>query len=260
MKTHPGPLVADARELTADERHRHSRTTAIPAIGEQGQARLRAASVAVVGAGGLGSPVLTYLVGAGVGRLTIIDNDVVEVHNLQRQVVHGTGTVGVPKVTSAADRLRDLNPEVEIIERDLRLDPSNAVAELGGHDLLVDATDNLPVRFAMADAADTLDLPVVYGSVSSTRAQVTVFRTSWGIGLRDLLDEDQQSGVTKLDDVGVFAPLTGIAGSWMAVEVIKLITGVGDPLIGRLLYLDALTATPQVLPLVARAPMAHSHG
>ncbi|MGA4669974.1 HesA/MoeB/ThiF family protein [Propionibacteriaceae bacterium Y1923] len=251
MKTHPEALVAEARELSPDERHRHSRTIAIPAFGEQAQARLRAASVAVVGAGGLGSPVLTYLVGAGIGRLTIIDNDVVEVHNLQRQVVHGTGSVGVPKVTSAANRLRDLNPEVEIVERDLRLEPTNALAELGGHDLLVDATDNLPVRFAMADAAEQLDLPVVYGSVSSTRAQVTVFRKSWGIGLRDLLDEDQQPGVTKLDDVGVFAPLTGIAGSWMAVEAVKLICGIGDPLIGRVLYLDALTADPQVVPLVA---------
>ena len=260
MNTHPGPLVADARELNPDERHRHSRTTAIPAIGEQGQARLRASSVVVVGAGGLGSPVLTYLVGAGVGRVTIIDNDVVEVHNLQRQVVHGTAAVGTPKVTSAADRLRDLNPEVEIVERELRLDTTNVLAELAGHDLVIDATDNLAVRFAMADAAAQLDLPVVYGSVSSTRAQVTVFRKSWGIQLRDLLDEDQQSGVTKLDDVGVFAPLTGIAGSWMAVEAIKLITGVGDPLIGRLLYLDALTANPHVLPLSPREQAVASRG
>lgn len=246
------PLVPRARPLTEAEARRHSRTTDIPLVGEDGQSRLRQARVAVVGAGGLGSPVLTYLAGAGIGTLTIIDNDVVEEHNLQRQVVHGTAAIGTAKVDSAVARLADLNPEVDLVARDIRLTSDNAVEELRGHDLVVDATDNLVVRFAIADAAAELDLPVVYGSVSSSRAQITIFRESWGLGLRDLVREDQADGVTKLNDVGVLAPLTGMAGSLMATEAMKLIMGVGDPLFGRLVHLDAFSGRIDTLTLTPR--------
>lgn len=246
----PEPLITVGPELTPDQRRRHART--IAALGEQAQRRLLASRVLVVGAGGLGSPVLTYLAASGVGHLTLVDHDAVEVHNLQRQVIHGTDAVGRPKVDSAADRLRSLNPDVHLDTRQVRLDATNAVDEFTGHDLVVDATDNLAVRFAISDAAHRLDLPVVYGSVSSTRAQVTVFRRSWGIELRDLVEESQAEGVTRLDEVGVLGPLTGIAGSVMATEAVKLLSGVGAPLVGRVLYLDALTAEPQIIPLEVR--------
>lgn len=233
-----------------DAASRHSRTIAVPGIGPEGQARISAASVCLVGVGGLGSPVATYLTGAGVGRLTIVDHDRVEEHNLQRQVIHSTRAVGELKVLSAAMALRELNPEVHVVPRDLLLDADNAVEVLAGHDLVVDATDNLPVRFAIADAAEELDLPVVYGSVSSTRAQVTVFRASLGHCLRNLVDESQAEGVTRLDEVGVLGPLTGMAGSAMAIEALKLLAGAGEPLIGRLLYLDAFSGEPTMLDLL----------
>lgn len=247
-----GPLVAPGPELSDAEASRYARSTAIRALGSEGQRRLRAARVCVVGAGGLGSPVLAYLAGAGVGRLTVVDHDTVEVHNLHRQVIHDTGGVGTLKAESAAAHLRGLNPDVEVEARPVRLEATNAASVLAGHDVLVDATDNIPVRYAIADAAAELDLPVVWGAVSGVAAQVSVFWASRGVGLRTLFPTPPPpQDVTHIDDVGVLGPMTGVAGSLMAVEVIKLVTGAGEPLFGRILFYDSLRASVAEVPLGA---------
>ncbi|HSN43569.1 MAG TPA: HesA/MoeB/ThiF family protein, partial [Propionibacteriaceae bacterium] len=215
------PLAAPVVPLTEAERVRYARTMAVPAIGEVGQQRLRAASVCVVGAGGLGSPVLSYLVGAGVGRLTVIDNDHVEEHNLQRQVLHDMPHVGRPKATSATERLRLLNPDVDLHPVTERLDADSASRLLAGHDIVVDATDNLATRFALDDTCAALGIPLVWGAVQSTVGQVSVFWHAYGPGLRDLIAPDAVPLAT-IDTVGAFGPMVGMVGSAMAVEVVKL--------------------------------------
>jgi len=249
-----GPLVEPGPELTAAEAHRYSRTVALDALGPDAQRRLRAARVCVVGAGGLGSPVLTYLAGAGVGTLGVVDHDVVEVHNLHRQVIHATDALGAPKADSATGRLRGLDPNVDVVTHRVRITAETAVDTLRGYHLVVDATDNVAARWAIAEACTELDLPVVWGAVSATNAQVTVFRTTWGVDLRTLWPEPPTDKVATIDQVGVLGPMTGVTGSLMAVEVIKLVTGTGRPLVGRLLYYDALAATTSELPLVATPP------
>lgn len=241
------PLVEPGPPLTPAQVARHTRTMGVAGIGELGQRRLLAARVAVVGAGGLGSPALTYLVGAGVGHLTIVDDDRVEVHNLQRQVLHDTPSVGRLKVSSAGDRLRALAPGVSLSLLPQRLTGASASGVLGGHDLVLDCTDNVDTRYLIADAAAALDLPVVWGAVSGHRGQVTVFWASRGYGLRSLWPEVPQP--TTIDEVGALGPLVGVIGSQMATEAIKLITGAGRPLLGRVWYLDALAATTAEIPL-----------
>lgn len=241
------PLVEPGPALTGEQVARHTRTMGVAGIGEVGLRRLQRARIVVVGAGGLGSPALTYLVGAGVGHLTIIDNDVVELHNLQRQVLHDTAGVGRRKVDSAAERLRALDPSVSLTLLTDRLGPDTAEAVLAGHDLVLDCTDNVATRYAIADAAAALDLPVVWGAVSGAAGQVTVFRDSRGYGLRSLWPS--APAPSTITDVGAFGPLVGSIGALMASEAVKLVTGAGRPLMGRVLFVDALSGTTAEIPL-----------
>lgn len=248
------PLAAPLVELSPAERARYARTMAVPEIGETGQQRLRAASVCVVGAGGLGSPVLSYLAAAGIGRLTVVDHDHVEEHNLQRQVLHDMAHVGRPKATSATERLRLLNPDVDLRPVAERLDAGSASRLLGGHDVVVDATDNLATRFAIDDACASLGIPLVWGAVQSTVGQVSVFWHAHGPGLRDLVAPDA-APLATIDTVGAFGPMVGMVGSAMAVEVMKLVTGAGSPLLGRVLLLDTLAGTASEVGLLTSRPV-----
>lgn len=255
------PLVAPGPELSASDRERFARHMPIPELGEEAQRRLRAAKVCVVGAGGLGSPALLYLAAGGVGTLGVVDSDEVELVNLQRQVLHATDGIGRPKAVSAADRLTELDPGVQVVPHLQRLDAGNAGEILGGYDLVVDAVDNYPTRYLIADTCADLGIPVVWGAVLVTRAQISVF---WsrpvgpegvlpGITLRDLHPEppDPASWVTAAG-VGVLGAMCGQVGAVMANEAIKLITGAGDPLFGRVLYLDTMAATAAQVPLAPR--------
>lgn len=256
MTTLLPPLVAPGPPLTAEERARYSRHLLLPAIGDEGQRRLRAARVLVVGAGGLGAPVLQYLAAAGVGRLGIVDDDVVDVTNLQRQVVHGHADVGRPKVDSAADAVRALDPGVAVVAHRVRLTAQNADL-LADYDLVVDGADNFPTRYLVNDACVRLGLPEVWGSVLRFDAQVGVF---WGrppegwpvepVQLRDVFPEPPPEGsVPSCAAAGVLGALCGQVGSLMATEAIKLITGAGRVLLGRLAVLDALAGTWREVPL-----------
>ncbi len=251
MTTWPGPLVAPTRQLSPDEIDRYERTISLPEVGIEGQRRLKSARVCVIGAGGLGAPVLHYLAGAGVGLITVVDDDVVEVRNLQRQVLFGHSSVGHPKAEAAARRLRDLNDLISIEPVNRRVTAESAASILSGHDLVVDAVDNLPTRLVTADACAALDIPCVWGAVQAVNAQVSVFWERLGLGLRDLFPRPPAE-MPKLDDVGVLGPMTGWVGSVMATECLKVIMGVGEPLVGRVMYIDTLGATVTELPLTGR--------
>lgn len=256
-------LVAPGPTLTAEQVSRYSRHLLMPTIGELGQRRLLASRVAVVGAGGLGSPSMLYLAGAGVGRITVIDDDLVDETNLQRQVIHAAADVGRPKVDSALERVRALNPDIEVVGVRDHLDPSNAAEILDEHDLVLDGSDNFATRYAVADACDELGIPLVWAAVYRTEAHLTVF---WpgapegvpGPGLRDLFPQPPAPGtVPACGDAGVVGPLVGQVGSMMATEAIKLITGVGRSLLGRVLFIDVLAMTQREIPLAARPTGTH---
>ncbi len=251
------PLVEPGPELSRAERERYARHLLVPAIGDAGQRRLRAARVCVVGAGGLGSPALLYLAAAGVGQITIVDDDDVDVTNLQRQVVHTTASVGSPKVATAAAAVSALNPDVEVVQRRERLTAANAGGVLAGHHVVLDGTDNFPTRYVVNDACATLGLPVVWASVYRTQAQVAVFWASppvgVGVDLRDLFPEPPDPAtVPSCGDAGVLGALCGQVGSLMAAEAIKLLCGVGEPLLGRVAFLDLLSARLDEVPLSPR--------
>lgn len=247
-------IVEPTEELTDGERARYARTMAVAELGEVAQRRLKSARVLVVGAGGLGGPVLSYLAGTGVGAITVVDDDVVEERNLQRQLLYGHSTIGQPKAEAAASRLRDLNPLLTITAVTERVTVENAERLFAGHDLIVDAVDNLPTRLVTADACQRLDLPLVWGAVQSVNGQVSVFWERHGLSLRDLFPRPPEV-MPKVDEVGVLGPMTGWVGSVMATECVKLVTGVGEPLLGRVMYIDTLGARVLELPLVGR-----SHG
>jgi len=247
------PLVAPGPALTPEQTARAARHLLLPGVGLEGQRRLRAARVGVIGAGGLGAPVLQYLAAAGVGTLGIVDDDVVDVSNLQRQVIHATSDVGRSKVDSAARTVRALDPDVVVVPHRTRLTRENAADVLAGYDVLVDGTDNFPTRYLVSDTAAALGVPVVWGSVLRFDAQVSVFWSAapgGGVTLRDLFPvEPGPDEVPSCAEAGVLGALCGQVGSLMATEVVKLVCGLGEPLVGRVLVLDAWRSRWSELPL-----------
>jgi molybdopterin/thiamine biosynthesis adenylyltransferase/rhodanese-related sulfurtransferase len=228
--------------MTKDEQLRYSRHMIMPEVGAQGQRRLSAAKVLCIGAGGLGSPAALYLAAAGVGKLGLVDFDEVDLSNLQRQILHGTKDVGRKKLESARDRLRDANPHVEIEIHECRFTSANALEIVSGYDVVVDGSDNFPTRYLSNDVCVFAKKPNVYGSVFRFDGQTTVFAPHLGGPCyRCLFPEPPPPGsVPNCAQAGVLGVLPGIIGTIQANEAIKLILGVGEPLVGRLLYFDAL--------------------
>ncbi len=219
-----------------------------------GQRRLNEASALVVGTGGLGSPIALYLAAAGIGRIGLVDYDVVDATNLQRQIVHSDTTVGVPKVVSAAERLRGLNPHIAIETYETPLTSRNALDILGGYDIILDGTDNFPTRYLLNDAAVLLGKPLVYGSVYRFEGQVSVFGASGGPCYRCMLPEPPPPHlVPSCAEAGVLGVLPGTIGTLQATEAIKLILGIGEPLVGRLLLYDALDMTFDTITIPKRS-------
>ena len=227
--------------LTDEELRRYARHLVLPQVGPEGQRRLKAARVLLVGVGGLGSPAAMYLAAAGVGALGLVDHDAVEVSNLQRQVLHGTAAVGTSKLASAAARLRDLNPAVAIECHEVRLTSANALGILAEYDVVVDGSDNFPTRYLVNDACALLGRPDVFGSIHRFEGQVSIFWADRGPCYRCLYREAPPPElVPSCEEGGVLGVLPGIVGSLQAVEAIKLVLGIGEPLVGRLLLVDAL--------------------
>jgi molybdopterin/thiamine biosynthesis adenylyltransferase/rhodanese-related sulfurtransferase len=235
------PLVEPAPALSRDEVARYARHLLIPEVGLLGQRRLRAARVLVVGAGGLGSPALLYLAAAGVGTIGVVDDDVVEVSNLQRQIIHGVDDVGRAKTASAVDTLTAVNPLVTVVRHDLRLDASNALEVIGGYDVVLDGTDNFATRYLVNDACVLLGKPHVWGSIYRFDGQVSVWWAEHGPCYRCVFPEPPPPGmVPSCAEGGVLGVLCAAIGSVQTTETLKLLTGVGDPLVGRLMVHDAL--------------------
>ncbi len=228
-------------ELDSSELSRYARHLSLPEIGKEGQLRLKGASVLVVGAGGLGSPLALYLAAAGIGTLGLVDFDEVDATNLQRQILHGTKDVGRRKLDSATERLADVNPHVSVETHDVRLDSSNALEILGPYDIVADGTDNFPTRYLVNDACVLLGKPNVYGSIFRWEGQASVFASDGGPCYRCLFREPPPPGlIPNCVEAGVLGVLPGIIGSIQALEVIKLVLGRGNTLSGRLLIFDAL--------------------
>jgi len=238
------PLVEPAESLTIDEVRRYSRHLIIPDVAMVGQKRLKNAKVLCVGAGGLGSPALMYLAAAGVGTLGIVEFDVVDESNLQRQIIHGQSDIGRPKAESARDTVREINPLVDVVVHETRLDNDNVLEIFAQYDLIVDGTDNFATRYLVNDAAVLLDKPYVWGSIYRFDGQASVFWNKYGPNYRDLYPDPPPPGmVPSCAEGGVLGVLCASIGSIMATEAIKLITGIGEPLVGRLMVYDALEMT-----------------
>jgi adenylyltransferase/sulfurtransferase len=235
------PARAARAPLSSQEAARYSRHLIMPEVGMEGQKRLKAGSVLLIGAGGLGSPLGLYLAAAGVGRIGLIDFDVVDFSNLQRQVLHGTPDVGRPKLHSARDRLQAINPEVQIDLYETRLTSANALSLFEPYDLIIDGTDNFPTRYLVNDACVLLKKPNVYGSIFRFDGQASVFYPGRGPCYRCLYPEPPPPGeVPSCAEGGVLGILPGLIGCIQATEAVKLLLGQGSPLIGRLLLYDAL--------------------
>ena len=235
------PLVEPSAPLSTAEVERYARHVLIPDVGMEGQRRLKNARVLVVGAGGLGSPALMYLAAAGVGTIGVVDADVVEASNLQRQVVHGVADVGRLKSGSAAQTLASINPMVRVVRHDVRIDSTNALEIIGGYDLVLDGTDNFPTRYLLNDACVLLGKPDVWGSIYRFDGQVSVWWAQHGPCYRCVFPEPPPPGqVPSCAEGGVLGVLCAAIGSIQAAEAVKLIVGIGDPLTGRLMVHDAL--------------------
>ena len=232
------------RKLTPDQRNRYQRHLLLPEVDVEGQLKLLDAKVLLLGAGGLGSPAALYLAAAGVGTLGIVDMDVVDESNLQRQILHNLDRLGERKVDSAKKTLTALNPDVNVVTHDVRLGADNVMGILGGYDVVVDGTDNFPVRYLVNDASLKLGIPVVHGSIFRFEGQATVFKPHDGPCYRCLLPEPPPAELApSCAEAGVLGVLPGIIGSLQAIEAIKLILGVGDDLSGRLLAYDSMDQT-----------------
>jgi adenylyltransferase/sulfurtransferase len=243
-------IKAVTAELTRDEVQRYSRHLTLPDIGVEGQQRLKNARVLCIGAGGLGSPATMYLAAAGVGTIGLVDDDIVDVTNLQRQIIHGTGDVGRSKLDSASDRLRDINPLTKIERHDTRFHEQNALELVSACDVIVDGTDNFPTRYLVNDACVMAGKPNAYGSISRFEGQASVFAAPGGPCYRCLHPEPPPPGlIPSCAEGGVLGVLPGIIGTIQATEAIKLILGIGEPLIGRFLVYDALRMRFRVIRL-----------
>ncbi|MEH2391513.1 MAG: molybdopterin-synthase adenylyltransferase MoeB [Nostoc sp.] len=231
----------DEIQLTKDDYERYSRHLILPEVGLEGQKRLKAASVQCIGTGGLGSPLLLYLAAAGIGRIGIVDFDVVDTSNLQRQVIHGTSWVGKPKIESAKNRIHEINPYCQVDLYETRLSSENALEILQPYDIVVDGTDNFPTRYLVNDACVLLNKPNVYGSILRFEGQASVFNYKGGPNYRDLFPEPPPPGmVPSCAEGGVLGILPGIIGLIQATETVKIILGQGNTLSGRLLLYNAL--------------------
>jgi sulfur-carrier protein adenylyltransferase/sulfurtransferase len=232
------------RRLTPEQRERYSRHFLLPEIGQEGQQRLLDAKVLLLGAGGLGSPTALYLAAAGVGTIGIVDNDVVDLSNLQRQVIHTTDRIGVSKVDSAEESMKAINPDVEVVKYDERLDASNVMRIIEGYDVIVDGLDNFPTRYLINDASVRLQIPVVSASILGFDGQLSVFKPYDGPCYRCLYPVPPPAELAPSCGAnGVLGVLPGTMGLLQATEVVKLVVGVGEPLVGRLLLYEALSAT-----------------
>jgi sulfur-carrier protein adenylyltransferase/sulfurtransferase len=231
----------DEIQLTKDDYERYSRHLILPEVGVEGQKRLKAASVLCIGTGGLGSPLLLYLAAAGIGRIGIVDFDVVDTSNLQRQVIHGTSWVGKPKIESAKNRIHEINPHCQVDLYETRLSSENALDIVRPYDIVVDGTDNFPTRYLVNDACVLLDKPNVYGSIFRFEGQATVFNYEGGPNYRDLYPEPPPPGmVPSCAEGGVLGILPGMIGIIQATETVKIILGNGTTLSGRLVLYNAL--------------------
>ncbi len=237
-------ITPEAVKLTNEEVARYSRHLIMPEVGMAGQRKLKTASVLLIGAGGLGSPLAMYLAAAGVGRIGLVDYDVVSYSNLQRQVIHGTSDVGRPKLESARDRIKEINPFVQVELHSVPLTSANALAIMAPYDIIIDGTDNFPTRYLTNDACVLLGKPNVYGSIFRFEGQASVFYAKEGPCYRCLFPEPPPPGlVPSCAEGGVLGVLPGTVGAIQATEAIKLILGDGETLIGRLLLYDALNMT-----------------
>ncbi|HEY1793458.1 MAG TPA: molybdopterin-synthase adenylyltransferase MoeB [Opitutaceae bacterium] len=242
--------------LTHEEKARYARHLSLPGFGAAAQERLKAGSVLVIGAGGLGCPALLYLAAAGVGRITVVDDDRVDASNLQRQVLFTEADMGRPKAEAAARRLRDLNPLVAVEARNERLTRGNAAALVAACDVTIDASDNFPTRYLANDACVLAGRPLVYGAIQGFEGQVSVFNWKGGPNYRDLFAEPPEPGtVPSCAEAGVLGAVTGLIGTAQACEAIKILCGIGEPLSGRLLVWDALSMRSTVMAL-GRDPAA----
>ncbi|MBD2389541.1 molybdopterin-synthase adenylyltransferase MoeB [Aphanizomenon flos-aquae NRERC-008] len=231
----------DEIQLTKDDYERYSRHLILPEVGMEGQKRLKAASVLCIGTGGLGSPLLLYLAAAGIGRIGIVDFDIVDTSNLQRQVIHGTSWVGKPKIESAKNRIHEINPHCQVDLYETRLSSENALEIIRPYDIVVDGTDNFPTRYLVNDACVLLDKPNVYGSIFRFEGQATVFNYEGGPNYRDLYPEPPPPGmVPSCAEGGVLGILPGMIGIIQATETVKIILGNGTTLSGRLVLYNAL--------------------
>jgi len=260
--------TAPLPELTHDEIRRYSRHLILEDVGIEGQRRLKAARVLCIGSGGLGSPALVYLAAAGVGTIGVIDNDVVDESNLHRQIIHSTDAVGMPKVESAGERVRQINPTVKFVPHNAHLDASNALELFRQYDVVVDGSDNFPTRYLVNDACVILGLPLVYGAVQKFEGQISLFNMllpdgSRGPNYRDLFPEPPPAGsVPSCAEGGVLGVLPGVIGTMQATEAIKVVLGVGerkpkDTLSGRLVLYNAMSFRFHEVALKPRA--CHTH-
>jgi sulfur-carrier protein adenylyltransferase/sulfurtransferase len=235
------PLINDFSDLSNDEVRRYSRHVIMPEVGLDGQRRLKAASVLLIGTGGLGSPTALYLAAAGIGRIGLVDYDIVDETNLQRQIIHGQSTLGKPKLDSAEVRIRDVNPYVQIDKYNVPLTSENALELFAPYDVIIDGTDNFPTRYLVNDACVKLGKPNVYGSIFRFEGQLSVFYAQEGPCYRCMFPEPPPPGlVPSCAEGGVLGILPGTIGTMQATEAIKLLLGIGQPMIGRMMLYDAL--------------------
>lgn len=252
----PGPLVTPVSALSKDQAARAARQLALPGFDDEAQRRLAAARVLVIGAGGLGSACVPYLVGAGVGTIGVIDDDRVELSNLHRQIAHGTADIGRPKTDSLADTAARLNPAATIVRHQLRLTSANAIELFSDYDLVIDGSDNFATRYLANDAAELTGIPLVWGAILQFHGQVSVAWHRYGPGYRDLFPvPPAPEDVLSCGEGGVLPGLCGTVGSLLATEAMKLITGIGELLIGRVLVYDALASRTREIEY-ARDPAA----